>query len=136
MLNVLLAWLSRLDKVHSWMRVLVAYEYRYRFYREVIAKAIADHRPQLQVRHSELEELAKELVLFDPHAVVSSQAYRFDTTNTVAAWVELHAEPSSAAQIHLGGKHEKASKLALVEVLCVLDEAEGLLREDPSLEGS
>jgi hypothetical protein len=78
------------------MRVLVAYEYRYRFYREVIAKAIADHRPHLQ-------ELGKELVLFDPHVVVSSQPYRLDTTNTLAAWVELPVEPSSAAQIHLGG---------------------------------
>jgi hypothetical protein len=115
------------------MRVLVAYEYRYRFYREVFAKAIADHRPHLQVCHSELEELGKELVLFDPHVVVSSQPYRLDTTNTLAAWVELPVEPSSAAQIHLGGKHLKASKLTLAEVLCVLDEAEGLLREDPSL---
>jgi hypothetical protein len=31
---VLLAWLFRLDKVHARMRVLVAYEYAYRFYRE------------------------------------------------------------------------------------------------------
>ena len=38
------------------MRVLVAYEHRHRFYREVIARAISDLRPQLQVRHSELEE--------------------------------------------------------------------------------
>jgi hypothetical protein len=115
------------------MRVLVAYEHRYRFYREVIARAISDHRPQLQVRHSELEELGNELVLFDPHAVVSSQPYRLDTTNTLAAWVELPVEPSSPAEIHLGGKHLKASKLTLAEVLCLLDEAEGLLRDDPSL---
>jgi len=56
-----------------------------------------------------------------------------DTTNTLAAWVELPVEPSSPAEIHLGGKHLKASKLTLAEVLCLLDEAEGLLRDDPSL---
>jgi hypothetical protein len=74
------------------MRVLVAYENGYRFYREVIARAIRDHRPHLQVRNVGLEELAKELVPFDPHTVVSSRPELPDTTNTVAAWVELPAE--------------------------------------------
>jgi hypothetical protein len=55
------------------MKVLVAYDYRYRFYREVIARGIGNHRPHLQVRHAGLEELKRELVLFDPHAVISSQ---------------------------------------------------------------
>jgi hypothetical protein len=82
------------------VRILVAYEYRYRFYREVVAKAIRDHRPDLQVRHVALEEQGKELVLFDPHAVVSSQPEPPDYTNTVA-WVELPAELSTAAKIHL-----------------------------------
>ena len=31
------------------MKVLVAYDYRYRFYREVIARGIGNHRPHLQV---------------------------------------------------------------------------------------
>jgi len=114
------------------MKVLVAYEYRYRFYREVIARAISNHRPHLQVRHVGLEELRQELVLFDPHAVVSSQPNSFDTTNTVEVWIELPVEPSSPAEICLGGKHEKASNLTLAEVLCALDEAETLLREYPS----
>jgi len=50
------------------------------------------------------------------------------------AWVELSAELSSPAEFRLGGKHLKASKLTLVEALCALDEAEGLLRDHSSLE--
>jgi len=65
------------------MKVLVAYEYRYRFYREVIARAIGTRRPHLQVRHVGLEELNGELELFDPHAVVSSQPNGVDARNTV-----------------------------------------------------
>ena len=108
--------------------MLVAYEYRYRFYREVIARAIRDHRPHLQVRHVGLDELRKELVLFDPQAVVSSQPNGIDTTNTVV-WVVLPVEPSSPAEFCLGGKHVKASNLSLAEVLCVLDEAKALIQE-------
>ena len=74
-------------------------------------------------------------MLFDPHAVVTRQPEPPDTTNTVA-WVELPAEPSTAAKIHLDGKHMKVSKLTLAELLGALDEAEALLREDPSLEQS
>ena len=110
------------------MKVLVAYEYRYRFYSEVIAKAIGYQRPHLQVRYTVLEELGQELALFDPHAVVSSQSSSIDPANR-AAWVELPAEPSSPADIYLDGKHVKGSNLTLAEVLCVLDEAEVLLRE-------
>jgi hypothetical protein len=115
------------------MRVLVAYENGYRFYREVLSRAITDHRPHLQLRHAEPEEQGKELAHFDPHAVLSSLPELPDTTSTLAAWVELPVEPSSAARIRLGGKHEKASELTLAGVFRVLDEAEGLLRDDPSL---
>ena len=112
------------------MKVLVAYEYRYRFYREVIARAIVNHRPHLQVRHVGLEQLKRELVLLDPHAVISSQPNGIDASNTVVAWVELPVEPSSPGNICLDGNHVKADNLTLVEVLRVLDEAEALLEAD------
>ena len=45
-----------------------------------------------------------------------------------AVWVELPVEPSCAAQICLDGNHvKKLHNPTLVEVLCVLDEAEALL---------
>jgi hypothetical protein len=109
------------------MKVLVAYEYRYRFYSEVIARGISNHRPHLQVCHVELEQLKRELVLFAPHAVISSQPNSIDASNTVVAWVELPVEPSSPGNICLDGNHVKADNLTLVEVLRILDEAEALL---------
>jgi hypothetical protein len=119
------------------MKVLVAYEYRYRFYREVLARAIANHRPHLQVRHVGLENLKGELVLFDPQAVVSSQPSSIDPSNNRVAWVELPVEPSSAADICLDGHHVRADNTTLVEVVSALDEAEALLliREDLSTDG-
>ena len=65
------------------MKVLVAYEYRCRFYREVIARAIANHRPHLtHVPHVGLEELNTELVVFDPHVLISSQPTTTSTTSS------------------------------------------------------
>jgi hypothetical protein len=113
------------------MKVLVAYEYRYRFYREVIARAIANHRPHLHVRHTGLDKLERELVLFDPQAVISSQPNSIDPSNNRVAWVELPAEPSCPADICLDGTHVKVHNPTLVELASVLDEAEALLlRED------
>ena len=119
------------------MKVLVAYEYRYRFYCEVIARGITNNRPHLQVRHSGLEELKEELVVFDPHAVVSSQPNRVDpTANDRVAWVELPVEPSSPADICLDGNHVRSHNPTLEELVCVLDEAEALLhREDLAADG-
>ena len=119
------------------MKVLVAYEYRYRFYREVIARGICSHRPHLQVRHTGLEELERELVVFDPGAVVSSQPNSVDPiSGDRAAWVELPVEPSSEADICLDGAHVKAHNLALKELVSVLDGAEALLhQEDLPAEG-
>ena len=117
------------------MKVLVAYEYRYRFYREVIARGICNHRPHLHVRHTGLEELERELVVFDPGAVVSSQPNSVEAGTTVA-WVELPVEPSSEADICLDGNHVRSDNLTLVELLSVLDEAEALVRrEDPASGG-
>jgi hypothetical protein len=73
-----------------------------------------------------LESLNRELVLFEPHAVVSSQPNSVDPGNTVA-WVELPVEPSSPGDICLDGNHVRADNLSLEELVSVLDEAEALL---------
>jgi hypothetical protein len=97
------------------MKVLVAYEYTFRFYSEVLAEALADHRPH-------------------PDAVISSQPNGVDSSNNRAVWVELPAEPSSPADICLDGDHVKVDSLPLMELISILDEAEALLQEDPPAE--
>jgi hypothetical protein len=116
------------------MKVLFAYEYTFRFYSEVLAEAIADHRPHLDVRPTGTEHLTRELVLFDPDAVISSQPNGVDSSNNRTVWVELPAEPSSPADICLDGDHVKVDSLPLMELISILDEAEALRQEDPPAE--
>jgi hypothetical protein len=52
------------------MRVLVAFEDVRSSYSRVIARAMRELRPGLEVRSIVLEELERELVRFDPHVVV------------------------------------------------------------------
>ena len=55
------------------LRVVVAYEDSFRFYRHVLTKAIEDLRPHLQVHSVALGAMEATLERFDPHVVVCSR---------------------------------------------------------------
>ncbi len=55
------------------VRVLVAFEDVRSVYREVIARALGELRPALEVHQAPLAELGRELRSFDPHVVVCSE---------------------------------------------------------------
>ena len=111
------------------MRVLVAYEEMYRSYRRVIAKAIEDLRPHLQVRAVALGAMEEALARFDPHVVICScPSAEYQSGGSRAAWVEMPVEPSQAGDVCLDGEHEGRVNPDLRKVLSVLDEAEERLR--------
>jgi hypothetical protein len=118
------------------MRVLVAYEEMYRSYRSVIAKAIEDLRPHLQVRCVPLGAAMEEaLVRFDPHVVICSRpSAEYPMGGSRAGWVEMPVEPAQAGDICLEGEHEGAANPDLRKVLSVLDEAEEKLRRGELVE--
>jgi hypothetical protein len=94
------------------MKVLVAHEETYRFYRSVIAKAIKDHRPHLQVCSAALEAIEEALVSFDPHVVICSRpSARYHGAGR-GAWVEQPAEPTETGELCLGGVTRRQSILS------------------------
>jgi hypothetical protein len=112
------------------MRVLVAYEETYCFYRSVIARAIEDHRPHLEVRLVALEAIEEALAGFDPHAVVCSRpSSEYPSSGRRGTWVELPADPTQKGDICLGGYREGPLNPGLAKLLSVLDEAYERLRE-------
>jgi hypothetical protein len=110
------------------MKVLVAYEETYRFYRSVIVKAIEDHRPHLQVCSVVLKAIEEALVSFDPHVVICSRPSSEYSSGGRGDWVELPANPTETGEVCLGGDYEETVNPQLVKVLSVLDEAEERLR--------
>ena len=118
------------------LRVVAAYEDSYRFYRQVLAKAIEDLRPHLQVRSVALGAMEATLERFDPHVVVCSRPNTEYTTRHggVGAWVELPVEPSEPGEICHEGQYEEAFSPELTKVLSVLDEIEEKFRRGTLLE--
>ena len=110
------------------MRVLVAYEEAYRFYRDALARAIKDHRPRFAVLGADPRGLGAALESFEPHAVVCSRPSVEYPSGGKGAWVELPIEPTRSGDVCIGGDHEGAVNLELEEVLSVLDETEERLR--------
>ena len=117
------------------LRVVVAYEDSYRFYRHVLAKAIEDLRPHLQVSSVALEAVEATLERFDPHVVVCSRPNtEYMTSGGVGAWVELPVEPTQPGEICHEGEYEEAVNPDLMKVLSVLDEIEAKLRRGTLVE--
>ena len=115
------------------MRVLVAFEDVRSMYREVIARAIRDLRPDLEVYSGALSELEHELASIDPHVVVCSRPIG-EYPGSRGAWVEIPTEDGAKdderlAQICLDGERWMTEGPPLREILEVIDETRERLRE-------
>ena len=115
------------------MRVLVAFEDVRSMYREVIARAIRDLRPNLEVYSGALSELEHELTSIDPHVVVCSRPTG-EYPGSRGAWVEIPTEDGAKdderlAQICLDGERWITEGPPLREILEVIDETRERLRE-------
>lgn len=109
------------------VRVLVAFEVGYRSYRDTIAAAVSELRPQAEVTVAGPVSLRAEVARVSPHLVISSQPGTPDPARTTA-WVRLPHEPNLAGEIRLGGRCIEARDVGLMDLLDVFDEVEALIR--------
>jgi hypothetical protein len=110
------------------LRVLIAYEASHRSYGESMAGAIRVLRPRVEVSVVQVRELGSEVGRFDPHLVICNRPNTVDPGGRVA-WVRLSDEPDEPSEFCLDGRRRAAENPGLEEVLEIIDEAEGLLRE-------
>ena len=115
------------------MRVLVAFEDARGVYREAIARALGELRPDLQVRSAPLAELYRELCGFDPHVVVCSQL-NGERPGGRGAWVHIPTDDGAdgdgrLARLCLEGERWDTEGPTLGEILFVVDETRRRLRE-------
>ena len=115
------------------MRMSVVFEGVRSVYGEVIARAIYDLRPALEVRSAALCELEPELVRFDPHVVVCSQP-NGEYPGARGAWVEIPTDDEASdeerlAEVCVEGERWRIDGPPLAELLEVIDRTEEQLRE-------
>ena len=102
-------------------------------YRDAIARALGELRPDLEVRSAPLAELYRELRGFDPHVVVCSETDGGHSGGR-GAWVQVPTEDGATdeerlARMCLEGERLDTEGPALDEILFVVDETRRRLRE-------
>ena len=113
---------------------MVAFEDIRSVYRDVIASALGELRPALEVRSVSLgEQLERELVRFDPHVVVCSRPNGGHSGGR-GAWVEIPTDDKATdeerlARVCMDGERWRTDGPPLAELLEVIDRAEERLRE-------
>ena len=115
------------------VRVLVAFEDVRGVYREAIARALGELRPDLEVRPAPLAEIHRELRGFDPHVVVCSRKNGGHPGGR-GAWVQVPTDDGAddgerLAQLCLEGERWDTEGPTLGEILAVVDETRRRLRE-------
>ena len=115
------------------VRVLVAFEDVRAAYREAIAHALGELRPNLEVRQAPLAEIHRKLRSFDPHVVVCSRRDG-ESPGGRGAWVQVPTEDEAGddeqlAQLCPEGERWNTEGPTLGEILDVIDETRRRLRE-------
>jgi len=109
------------------MRVLVAFEDEYRVYGSAITGAVRRARPTDEVvLTAEMGVLETEVRSFAAHLIISSLPAPADSGEWFT-WVCLSTDPNRPSEICVEGKRRESVDPGLGELLCVLEETEGLL---------
>ncbi len=98
-------------------------------YRESLALAIYQHRPDFEVRITLPEDSHEEVGRFDPHVLVRADNDGFDPLllERIPCWVEVMYSDHMNARIALDGSIEEISDMPIDDLLRVVDEAEQFL---------
>lgn len=98
-----------------------------RAYREVIAEAVRDLRPEVEIMTVEPGELDDSISNSRPDMVICSVATETVKRN-VPVWVELYPEFSPQSVISVKGETSKVDEIQLADLLSVVDRTEQLLQ--------
>src|SRR5215207_10960365 len=109
------------------IRVLVAFEDEYRVYGAAITGAVRRARPTAEIVVSaEIGVLEMEVRSFAPHLIISSLPAPTNWGEWFS-WVRLSPDANRPSEICVEGNCRESLNPSLGELLCVLEETEGLL---------
>src|SRR5215216_2845167 len=109
---------------------LPIFEDEYRVYGAAITGAVRRARPADEVVITpEIGVLERQLRSFAPHLIISSlpAPTNWGEWGEWFSWVRLSSDPNRPSEIYVEGKRRESLNPNLGELLCVLEETEGLL---------
>ena len=107
------------------LRALIANEPR--TYREVLAGALRESRPQVEVSIAEPYAIAVETARLRPHLVVCSGPCDA-VQDGVLTWVVLYPREENRAEVFTAGEHATITGVCFSDLLLILDSTELLCR--------
>lgn len=110
------------------MRVLVAFNRKYRLYMKAIATAIREFRSDVDVVVAKAGELEAEVERFDPHLVITSAPLLKNPAEERLGRIEISPEPNRPSRFRVGERGWESTNPTLGEILSVVDETKRLLR--------
>ncbi len=113
------------------MRILVTISPQ--MYRQAVALAVLQHRPDAEVLIASPEDLDGQAASFAPHALVhNDDGEDLGVPEGVVCWVGVIITDSMNARISVGGRVTEAHDVSMEELLAAIDEAEALVPADAS----
>lgn len=107
------------------LRILLANEPR--AYREAIAQAIHQLRPDVEIETAEPPDLDTSIRQFVPDMVICSEVTDTVRSN-VRVWVELYPEHNSRSVVNIAGKYEEYAEIQFSDLLSIVDRTGDLAR--------
>ena len=105
------------------MRILIANDPR--SYREVIAAAVQELRPQHSVVSVAPDEVDTEICRFMPHLVVCSQLRPVVESNALA-WIMLYPAGKTQSEFSIAGQRTAVPDIGFNDLLAIVDRTEQL----------
>ena len=106
------------------MRILVTVKPR--MYRETLALALHEHRPDAEVMLAPADSLDGEVERFGPHLLVrnDNDGVAPQYLNAIACRIEILFSDGMGARINMNGRVREMEDISVQELLMVVDEVE------------
>lgn len=112
------------------MRILVANDLR--SYREAIATALREMRPQFDVWEVDSEWLNREAARLRPDLVIGTNVSSV-TRSRVFSWIELYPDCEPRSVLCIGDELRQIEDIQLSDLISIADQVERILRSTPRI---
>ncbi len=99
-------------------------------YREALAAAVHQHRPDLEVRIAPPADVEVEMGRFSPHLIVHNDTDGLDPAllSSLLGWIEVLYSDTMDAKVCSDGQVSEVRDISMDRLLTLVDEVEAIIR--------
>ena len=99
-------------------------------YREALAAAVHQHRPDLEVRIAPPEDVEEEMGRLSPHLLVHNETDGLDPAllSPLLGWIEVLYSDTMDAKVCSDGQVSEVRDISIADLLTIVDDVEAAIR--------